>query len=79
MVKVLAYTSTEEYADQDIGNFIFSLQDYLKLFTLSQNARSINIIFVNLESNLWQNLMRYLWSKAAKLCLKLHLEIMDKK
>ena len=52
MVKVLAYTSTEEYADQDIGNFIFSLQDYLKLFTLSQNARSINIIFVNLESNL---------------------------
>ena len=52
MVKVLAYTSTEEYADQDIGNFMFSLQDYLKLFTLSQNARSINIIFVNLESNL---------------------------
>ena len=52
MVKVLAYTSTEEYADQDIGNFIFSLQDYLKLFILSQNARSINIIFVNLETNL---------------------------
>ena len=52
MVKVLAYTSTEEYADQDIGNFIFSLQDYFKLFILSQNARSINIIFVNLETNL---------------------------
>ena len=52
MVKVLAYTSTEEHADQDIGNFIFSLQDYFKLFILSQNARSINIIFVNLETNL---------------------------